>query len=152
MRAALRKAVDEIVLKGRTQRDAAKIAGMNETALGRALMKPHIAAHVEELKALAIIDAHKLRGLAKAMAIQTGIELMRESSSDAVRARMVEFFAGEGKPGTQVNVAVNVDRGGYEFVKPGQRVVDIRPAIDGASDAIDGQAIDVTEQSDDVDE
>ena len=146
MRAALRKAIDEIVFKGRTQRDAAKEAGMNETALGRALQKPHVAEHVETMKAQALIDATKLRGLAKAMAIQTGIDLMRSSTSDAVKARMVEFFAGEIKQGTQVNVNIGAASGGYEFLRPGQRIIDITPIDSAASDSpsgdIDGQAID----------
>lgn len=52
---------------------------------------------------------------------------------------MVEFFAGEAKPGASVNVQVNVDRGGYEFVRPGARMVDIEPATDDASGCDDEQ-------------
>ena len=152
LRPALRKALDEIALKGRTQRDAANIAGMNETSLGRALRKPAVAEYLESLKAAAIIDATNLRGLAKAMAIQTGIELMRDAKSEAVKARMVEFFAGDGRSGTQVNVAVNVDRGGYEFVRPDQRIVDIRPSLDHASSADEGQVIDLAGDNGEVDE
>jgi len=125
MRAALRKAVDAIVLKGVTQRAAAELVGMNESALGRALQRPAIAAHVENLKAQACIDADKLKQRAKAIAIAEGIRLMLESGSDAVRARMVEFFAGEGQRGTQVQVNVDARSGGYEFPRPGQKVVEI---------------------------
>lgn len=138
LRAPLRQAIDEIVWKGRTQRDAAKIAGMNETALGRALQKPHVAAYVEALKAQAIIDADKLKTQARAIAIQTGIELLRDAKSEAVKARLVEFFAGETKPGTSVAVQVNVDRGGYEYARPGAQVVEIVDPVRPASDTGSG--------------
>lgn len=63
---------------------------------------------------------------------------------------MVELFAGDGKKSGDINVQVNVDRGGYEFARPGQRIVEIREANEGendgatdvASDVLDGQAID----------
>ena len=142
MRAPLRKAVDEIVWKGVTQREAAHRAGMNETALGRALARPAIAAWLEHLKAQAALDADKLKTQARAIAIQEGLRLMTQAQSEAVRARMVEFFAGEAKPGSQVNVQVNVDRGGYEFVRPGARMVEIEPAPDSASGAEDAQVPD----------
>ena len=137
LRAPLRRAIDEIVWKGRTQRDAAKEAGMNETALGRALQRPHVAAYVEALKAQSVIDADKLKTQARAIAIQTGIELLRDAKSEAVKARMVEFFAGEAKAGTSVAVQVNVDRGGYEYARPGAQVVEI---IDHANQAPDYQS------------
>lgn len=126
MRAQLRKAIDAIVLKGKTQRDAAKLADMNETSLGRALARPPIRAYLEERKAQACLDADQLKARAKAIAIQEGVRLMTESTSEQVRARMVEFFAGEGSKGTQVQVNVDARSGGYEFVRPGQQVVEIK--------------------------
>lgn len=142
MRAPLRKAIDLIVLKGKSQRDAAEEAGMNETALSRALQKPHIRNYLDEQKALFCLDADKLKPFAKALAMQTGMDLMLNSKSDQVKARMVEFFAGEARGGAQVNVQVNVDRNGYEYVKPGQRLVDITPATDHASEGDDVQGTD----------
>ena len=139
MRPALRLAVEEIVWKGVTQREAAHRAGMNETALGRALARPAIAAWLEYLKAQAALDADKLKAHARAIAIREGTRLITEAQSEQVRARMVEFFAGEAKPGSQVNVQVNVDRGGYEFVRPGARMVEIEPAPDSASGAEEAQ-------------
>lgn len=152
MRAKLRAAVNLIATKGKGIGEAAEAAGMNASALSRAINRPEIKAHIEEQKALYCLDADSLKGLAKAIAINTGIDLMQSAASEAVRARLVEFFAGDGRPGTQVNVAVNVDRGGYEFVKPGQRVVDIRPAIDSVSSGDDGQVIDLQANPPTVDE
>lgn len=118
---------------------------MNETSLGRALAKPHIAAFVEYEKALFASDMLKLKERAKVLAINVGIELMHSAQSEAVRARMVEMFAGEGKPGTQVNVQINNDRGGYEFVRPGSRIVEIAPSPDTQSSADVQQGVDNAE-------
>lgn len=143
MRPALREAVEFIVQKGVTQREASRLAGMNERALSRALLKPHIKAYVEHEKALFLTDMLKLKDRAKSIAIATGIELMHSAASEAVRARMVELFAGEPRPGASVAVQVNVDRGGYEFVRPGQKMVDITPVPDTSSGDTDSQ---VTEE------
>jgi hypothetical protein len=137
MRPKLRHAVTLIVEEGRTQRDAAARAGLDERSLSRSLKIPHIAAYIEQQKALAVLDADKLKAAAKRMAIRVGIGLLHDAKSEQVKARMVEFFAGEAKTGSAVNVQVNVDRGGYEFRRPGQRLVDIEPAPDTQSgDAI----------------
>lgn len=133
MRPKLRHAVTLIVEEGRTQRDAAARAGLDERSLSRSLKIPHIAAYVEQQKAIAVLDADTLKASAKRMAIRVGIGLLHDAKSEQVKARMVEFFAGEAKTGSAVNVQVNVDRGGYEFRRPGQRLVDIEPAPDTQS-------------------
>lgn len=118
MRAPLRKALRLIAEEGRTQRDAANKVGMDETALGRALRRPPIAAYLESLKALQTLDAAQMMGQAKAMAVRVGVELMHDAKSEAVRARMVEFFAGEGKQAL-VNVQVNAAAPhGYAYKRP----------------------------------
>lgn len=115
---------------------------MDESALGRALAKPHIKAYVDTQKALFITDMLKLKERAKAIAIAQGIDLMHSAQSEAVRARMVELFAGEAKAAPQFNVQINNDRGGYEFPRPGQRLVDITPVPDTSSGDADSQATD----------
>lgn len=134
MRPALRKAVMMIAEQGRTQRDAAARAGLNEKSLSRALQRPEISNYLEYCKALSAIDADKLKGQARVIAIRTGIELLNDAKSEQVRARMVEFFAGEAR---QAGVAVQVNVGpnaGYVYAKPdtlsggtGSQVVDITP-------------------------
>ena len=150
IRAPLRRAIDLIAIEGMKIGEAADKAGMNASALSRAINKPHIKTFIDEQKALYCLEADNLKGVAKAMAIRTGIDLMQNSPSHAVRARMVELFAGDGKKSGDINVQVNVDRGGYEFARPGQRIVEIREANEGGndgatdvtSDVLDGQAID----------
>lgn len=146
MRAALRKAVQLIAINGKPVGEVAETVGMNASALSRAINRPEVRAYIEEQKALYCLNADSLKGLAKALAINTGIDLMQHAASEAVKARMVEFFAGEARTGTQVNVNIGANSGGYEFLRPGQRIIDITPldgaAPDSPSGDIDGQAID----------
>lgn len=139
MRPQLRRAIDEIVWKGRTQRAAAEKAGMNETSLGRALARPEVAAYIEQQKALATLDAIKLKEQAKAIAIREGIELMVSAQSEQVRARMVEFFAGEGRqPLVNITVpAAQEPATGYRYKRPDG------PSTDCTSEVEDAQVIDV---------
>lgn len=137
--ARVRQAIDFIAREGTTTREAAKRAGLNESSLYRALGRPNVAAHLEQAKALYCMEIDKLRGTAKAIAIQTGIELMQHSNSDNVRARLVEFFAGEGRqPLVNVNVST-AERGIYAYNKPR----DITPSPDSASGAAGRQAIEI---------
>jgi autotransporter translocation and assembly factor TamB len=137
--AKLRTAIDLIARDGTTQREAARRSGMNETALGLALKKPHVAIHLEQAKALFAMEMSELRGTAKAIAIRTGIELMTGSKSDTIKARMVEFFAGEGRQ-PLVNVSVSTaERGIYAY----QRPRDITPPPDSTSGGMIGQAIEI---------
>lgn len=127
MRAKLAKAVNLIVLEGKNVRTAAGMAEMNESALSRAINRPEIAAHIEHMKAQLCLDADKLKEQAKALAIREGMRLMLEGKSEPVRARMVEFFAGEARNGPSISVNVDARSGGYEFVRPGQKLVDVTP-------------------------
>ena len=145
---ALRTAINAIAKEGTTKREAARRAGMNETSLGKALAKPHVAKELEAAKTLFAMEMNDLRGTAKAIAIETGIELMRTSASDAVRARMVEFFAGEAKQAL-VNVNVSTaERGVYAYTKPR----DITPAPDSASGWLIGQAVEIAGKSQEPDQ
>ncbi len=140
MRAALRKAVTLIATKGMQVGKAAEQAGMNASALSRAINRPDVAAYLESQKAQFALDAHQLKGQAKAMAITEGIRLLHEATSEAVRARMVELFAGEDRQAL-VNVNINPQAASaYTYRKPGKNVA----PIDSPSNAVDGQAIDIT--------
>lgn len=99
------------------------------------MKQPHIQAALAEAKAAYIAKATEKRELLKAHAIEVAEQLLAPDQPPQVRARMVEFLAGESKNAQQINVAVNVDRGGYEYVKPGSRVIDITPAADTKPEA-----------------
>ena len=146
MHAGTREAIELLVRTGMTQRWCAQQAGIDENSLSRALKKPHIAKYYEEQQILALQDLKTIRKRGEIAAINTGIELMQNAESEAVRARMVEFF-GRGainpSPSTVVNVQNNVGSTGYEMARPGQRVVDI--VSDGPNaDATDSKSVDHT--------
>ena len=135
------RAIDIIATTGITLRLAAGHAGMNESALSRALAQPHNKAALDERKALLCLEMDSLKPIARAIAYREGMDLMQNSPSHQVRARMVEFFAGEGKQAL-VNVQVNTNAPhGYAYKRP-----------DTQSDAPIEDATVIIEQSPSVDE
>jgi len=133
-------AVHELVTKGCGIGEAARAAGMHHVSLSRAIHRPDIAAYLEQQKALQIQGIDRLRQSAKAAAINHGLWLMHNAQSEQIRAKMVELFAGEGKQAPQIALQFNDNRSGYEYVRPGQKLVEVRnkPAQDGASGGDDG--------------
>ena len=133
--AKVRHALTARVKDGLTWIEAAKAAGLSEAGIHKARKSQHVKALYEEIKGEYIQEVDALKAPFKAQALLVARDLMRESKSDAVKARMVEFLAGEGK-GNAVNVAVQVNNhmaNGYEYVRPGAQIVDITPAPDSPS-------------------
>lgn len=133
----LRVALDYLATSGRTQREAAELADMNEKSLSKALKRTHVKAELERIKALHSMDLQRVEGNAKKEAILAGLQLLRDAKSESVKARMVELFAGLGTktPSVTINNTVQntVKSAGYEYAPPGSRVVEIT-----------GRAVDVT--------
>lgn len=118
LRAALSVALDVIAYEGQTQREAARRAGMHETALARAIAKPHVQAELERRKQDAALTIDAIKGMAKAAAYRVGLDLMHNSPDHKVRAKMVELFAGETR-GPAVVVQMNQHAGaGYVYTRP----------------------------------
>ena len=123
-------------------------AGLSPAGLYKARKREEVQKLFEEKKAQYIQEIADMKAPHKARAMEVARELLDTSPSHAVRARMVEFLAGESK-GMQVNVGVQVNNQapakGYEFVRPGQEVVTIRAATDtqsGADAVEDAEIID----------
>lgn len=131
---------------------ACKKAGVSEAGYHKAMLRPAVIAHFEAVQAQFIQTIERRRAGYKARAYEVAAELMERGKNEATRMRAVEFFAGEGKVGTQVNVALSVNPGGYEFVKPGQQVVEIVPSQDSASSEQSSQPIEDAEILPDVGE
>lgn len=139
----VREALRLRVEKGMSGEKAAREAGLAPSALWKALTRPHVAAYYESLRAEYSQEVQRLKGFAKLRAIQVGVELMENAQSEQVRARMVEFFAGESK-----QALVNIDlsgngkgRGGYVYRRP-----DDAPT-DRASDGDDVQDAEIIDES-----
>lgn len=121
--------------------ECAERAGMSEAGLHKARNQPHVKALFKEMEGQYIQEVEALKAPHKARALEVARHLLDNSTSDTVKARMVEFFAGEPK-GAGVNVAVQVNNhqpaDGYEYVRPGQ-VVEIVDAVDTTSPVQSGQ-------------
>jgi transposase-like protein len=115
-----KRAIHLIATQGKTQRQAAQDVGMDEHALSRALAQPHNRALLDEAKALACMEIESLKGIAKAIAVREGIDLMQTSPSHPVRAKLIEFFAGEGRQAL-VNITLPGNEPpatGYQYRRP----------------------------------
>lgn len=138
MKIALTKRIEN----GLSWRECASVAGLSEQAIYKAIATPHVKVFMKELEALVSNDIEITRRSNKLRAYQAGRELLDQEDDKRIKAKMVELFTGEGRKGQQINVnqAVNVEAnigGGYEFVRPGQRIVDITP--DEASSVEDAE-------------
>lgn len=147
-----RQAIQYLVKYGCTQNHAAELAGMNHAALSRALAKPHTKKELEDAKANFIKEIQGKKALYKALAWEQAHNLAQNAKSEAIKLKAVELLTSEGR-GTSPAVSVTVNTGnGYEFVRPGQRLVDIEGTPDHASSVEDAEVIDNTEESDDIEE
>lgn len=127
MRAALRHAIDLHVKQGMTIVAACKEAGMSPQGFHKAMKRPAVRDHLQTVQLEFVAGVESNRAIYKARAYEVGMDLMVNSKSEAVRARMVEFFASDGKVSP---VSVHIDArqtGGYEYARPGQQVVEIVP-------------------------
>lgn len=107
------------------------------SSIFKAIKQPHVRALMLTMKEEYIQEVEELEKVHKARALEVARELMDESKSDAVKARMVEFLRG-GTKGNGVNVAVQVNNQaptGYEYARPDQEVVVIRDANSGSEQA-----------------
>lgn len=130
IRAALRHAIDLRVKHGKTIATACEEAGMSPQGYHKAMKRPAVRDYLQtvQLEFVASVEADK--SMYKARAFEIGMELMLNSKSETVRARMVEFFASDGKVSP---VSVHIDARqtrGYEYANPNQEVVEIRPSKD----------------------
>lgn len=149
--AKTRKAIGYLVTRGCTQEEAAKLAGMNRSALNRALAKPHTQDALQAALTQHIQDIEQKKGLYKALAWERAHHIAQHSKDEKTSLKAVELLTGEGRQSASpVSVTIN-NGGGYEFRQPGQRVVEIegtatdmpsgdhgadRPAIAGPSDDV----------------
>jgi hypothetical protein len=124
----VRKAVEARVRQGASIAAAAKHAGMSRNGFAKALFRQPVQEYLRKTQETYVIEVEASRAVFQARAFEVALELMTTAKSEAVRARMAEFLATGGKAGGSVNVHVDARQmpiAGYEYVRPGQRVVDI---------------------------
>lgn len=118
----VRTAVDAIVLQGMTITAAADAAKMSRAGLHKALKRPEVCDHIDEVKRRFITDVEAKRAIYKARALEVALDLMMNAKSESVRARMAEFLAADAKVSP---VAVHIDArsmqpAGYHYRRPGE--------------------------------
>lgn len=130
--AKVRTAVDARVRQGLSIAKAADAAGLSKNGFAKALKRPAVQEHLKQVQEVFVAETEARRATYKAQALEAALDLMQNAQSETVRARMIEFLAGDGKA---PQVAVQVDArthfgGAYEFVRPGQQLVEIIPSSD----------------------
>lgn len=130
----LRKAIDLRVKQGLTILAACKEAGITEAGWHKAMKRPAVLQHLQAVQLQYIQEVEAKRATYRARAFDVAAELMETATSESVRMRAVEFFAGEAKqPG--VVVQVNQAPQGYTYERPQDRASGARPVQ--APDIID---------------
>ena len=126
--AKVRDAVEFRVREGLSIAVAAEKAGLSRNGFAKALKRPAVQDLVRQVQEVFVIESEAARAVFKAQALEVALDLMLNAKSESVRARMVEFLAGDGK---NPHVAVHVDArqtGGYEYLPKGARLVEIESA------------------------
>lgn len=125
IRAALRSAINLRVKQGLTIAAACKQSGMSPQGYHKAMKRPAVRDYLQTIQFEFVASVESDRAIYTARAMEVGMDLMLHSKSEAVRARMVEFFASDGKA-PQVSVHFGTQQtGGYEYVRPSRQVVEI---------------------------
>lgn len=129
--AKVRRALELRVREGQTIRAAAQGAGMSEQGFHKALKRPAVRDLMQRMQERFVTEVEASRALFKARAFEVAFDLMMNAKSETVRARMCEFLATDGKPGTSVSVHVDASQTfrGYEYVRPGARIVEIEDKV-----------------------
>lgn len=134
---ALREAIKLRVEKGLTITAACDAAGYSESGWHLAMQRPHVRQLLNDVQAQYIQSVKAKRAYYSSRAYDIAADLMENATDPAMRWKGVEFFTRDDAPrkGDAPQVSVNI-ASGYEFVRPGQRVVDL---IDGTSpDTVSG--------------
>ncbi len=143
----MRKAIQLKAEKGITGEQAADLAGVSYSGFWKAWGQPHVQAFFEECKAKYIQRITSRKDVIRARAIEIGEDLMVNAQSEQVKARLVEFFAGEPRQ-PLVNISIPAERQGvYSYRRP----TAIGQAPDQASGGAIPQAIEIEGKAVEVD-
>jgi hypothetical protein len=126
----LRAAIDARVNEGLSIVEACTKAGMSRQGWHKAMKRPAVRDHLEDVQRRFVLEAESKRSHYRVRAFEVALDLMLNAKSEAVRARMAEFLAGDGKaPQVAVHIDARQEPNGYEFRRPGQRVVEISDGL-----------------------
>lgn len=122
---AIRRAIKIKVEKAVTIEEACREAGCSPAGYYKAMNRPNVQKHLEEVKAQYVQRIESMEAVHKARALEVARELLEQRESRPTQARMVEFLRGESKK-PSVSVTLNQQfNGDYAFAPRGARVVEI---------------------------
>lgn len=119
----LRDAIRLHETEGLSVTDACAKAGVSRAAWYKAMKRPEVQEAIRAMRRDFIEAADAKKAFLKIKALEVAFDLMMNSKSEAIRARMVEFFAADAKVSP---VAVHIDARqasvpqGYVYKRPGQ--------------------------------
>lgn len=126
MSSKLKEAIRLRVEEGMTITAACAKAGMSPQGWFKAMKRPDVQDYLADVQEKFVASAEAKRSHLKAQAIEVARDLLLNSKSEAIRARMVEFILADAKVSpVAVHIDARQDRGGYEYARPGAQVVEI---------------------------
>jgi predicted DNA-binding protein (UPF0251 family) len=115
----LRDAIRLHVTEGLSVTDACAKARVSRAAWYKAMKRPVVQDVLSDTRRDFVETADAKKAFLKVKALEVAFDLMMNSKSEAIRARMVEFFAADAKVSP---VAVHIDArqapGGYVYKRP----------------------------------
>lgn len=102
----LQEAIRLTVVEGLSIVDACKRTGLSRQGYHKAIKRPAVRDYLQDVQRRFVADVDVKRAYLKARAFDVALDLMLNSKSEAIRARMVEFLASDAKVSP---VAVNID-------------------------------------------
>lgn len=115
----LRESIRLTVVEGLSIMAACERAGMSRQGYHKAMKRAEVRDHLRMVQQDFVETADAKRAYLKARALEVALDLMLNSKSEAIRARMVEFLASDAKVSP---VAVHIDArqpfAGYVYKRP----------------------------------
>lgn len=125
----VRDAIEARVCKGLSIAAAAEEAGLSRTGFAKALQRPAVADLLSQTQARFVAEVNSKRALHRARALDVAMEMLNsDKTDDRVKVKLIEILSQDGKaPAFSVHVDASTNHhGGYEFVPPNARVVEIK--------------------------
>ncbi|RJL02358.1 hypothetical protein D3P05_21765 [Paracoccus siganidrum] len=121
--------------KGLSIAAAAEEAGLSRFGLQKAMKRPSVADFLAETQTRFLSEVNNKRAILRARALDIAADMLNSTDTDSkVKLRLIEMLMADGKaPAVAVHVdaSTNVGGGGYEFVRPGARVIEIEDKPQG---------------------
>lgn len=124
----IRAAIDLRVKKGLSLEAAAEQAGLSRYGFQKALKRPAVADLLAEVQNRFLAEVNGKRAILSARALDIAADMLNNEETDSkTKLRLIELLMADAKaPAVSVHVDASTNiSGGYEFVPPNARVIEI---------------------------